>query len=131
MEKQFLKKAISIFSRGQLCAFQFEASHHQDYPVMCMRWKLSGYDAWRKREPSQHRREDAELVNKIKGAFKNQRCVYGSPRIHAELHGRGIHHSIDQFEQDLTIPEVQQDAERKASLAANIHLFETMIVDIE
>lgn len=51
---------------------------------------MSGFYAWRKREPSQHRREDAELAQKIKGAFQNNRCVYGSPRIHAELQAQGI-----------------------------------------
>lgn len=52
---------------------------------------VSGYYAWHKREPSLHSREDAELANKIKGAFQSNRCVYGSPRIHAELHAQGIH----------------------------------------
>jgi putative transposase len=60
--------------------------------VMChvLEVSVSGYYAWRKREPSQHSREDDELANKIKGAFQSNRCVYGSPRIHAELHARGI-----------------------------------------
>ena len=74
--------------------FQFEASHHQEYPVatMCrvLEVSVSGYYAWHKREPSLHSREDAELANKIKGAFQSNRCVYGSPRIHAELHAQGI-----------------------------------------
>ncbi len=52
---------------------------------------VSGYYAWRKREPSQHCREDAELAKKIKSAFQSNRCVYGSPRIHAELHAQGLH----------------------------------------
>jgi putative transposase len=56
---------------------------------------VSGFYAWRKREPSQHRREDAELAHKIQGAFQSNRCVYrgacGSPRIHAQLHAQGIH----------------------------------------
>jgi len=42
-----------------------------------------------------------------------------------------IQHYIDQFEQDLTMPEVQHDTERKASLEAKMHLLETIIVDIE
>lgn len=75
--------------------FQFMAEHHQDYPVatMCraLEVSVSGYYAWCKREPSQHSREDAELANKIKTAFQSNRCVYGSPRIHAELHAQGVH----------------------------------------
>ncbi len=71
------------------------AEHQQEYPVttMCrvLEVSVSGYYAWRKREPSQHRREDAELADKIRAAFQSNRCVYGSPRIHAELHAQGLH----------------------------------------
>ena len=70
------------------------AEHHQEYPVatMCrvLEVSVSGYYAWHKRDPSLHSREDAELANKLKGAFQSNRCVYGSPPIHAELHAQGI-----------------------------------------
>ena len=61
--------------------------------VMCcaLEVSVSGFYAWRKRKPSQHSREDAELAGKIKTAFQSNRCVYGSPRIHAELQAQGIH----------------------------------------
>ena len=52
---------------------------------------VSGFYAWGKREPSQHSREDAQLAEKVKATFQSHRCVYGSPRIHAELHAQGIH----------------------------------------
>ncbi len=75
--------------------FQFMAEHQRDYPVttMCcaLEVSVSGYYAWRKREPSQHCREDAELADKICVVFQSTRCVYGSPRIHAELHAQGLH----------------------------------------
>ncbi len=71
------------------------AEHHQEYPVatMCrvLEVSVSGSYAWHKREPSLHSREDAELANKIKGAFQSNRCVSGSPRLHAELQAQGIH----------------------------------------
>lgn len=71
------------------------ADHHQEYSVtvMCeaLEVSVSGYYAWCKREPSQHSREDAELAEKITTTFQKKRCVYGSPRIHAELHAQGIH----------------------------------------
>jgi transposase InsO family protein len=74
---------------------QFMAEHQRDYPVttMCraLEVSVSGYYAWRKREPSQHYREDAELADKICVVFQSNRCVYGSPRIHAELHAQGLH----------------------------------------
>ena len=39
---------------------------------------------------SQHNREDGQLAEKVKAAFQANRCVYGSPRVHAELHAQGI-----------------------------------------
>jgi putative transposase len=51
---------------------------------------VSGFYAWRKREPSQHCREDAKLAEQINVTFQANRGVYGSPRVHADLHARGI-----------------------------------------
>ena len=51
---------------------------------------VSGYYAWCKRPPSEHSRKDAELTEHVKIIFQANRGVYGSPRIHAELHGQGI-----------------------------------------
>jgi len=74
--------------------YQFIAEHCGDYPVtlMCcvLEVSISGYYAWHKREPSQHSREEATLAAKVATAFKHNRGVYGSPRIHAELHAEGI-----------------------------------------
>lgn len=36
-------------------------------------------------------REDAQLAEKVKTAFQDNRCVYGSPRVHAELRAQGLH----------------------------------------
>jgi putative transposase len=75
--------------------YQFMAEHRHDYPItlMCrvLEVSVSGYYAWSKRLPSQHSREDAQLAEQVKTAFQANRCVYGSPRIHAELHAQGIH----------------------------------------
>jgi transposase len=35
-EREILKKAISIFSRGQGCAYQFVAEHQGEYPIALM-----------------------------------------------------------------------------------------------
>ena len=70
------------------------SEHQRDYPVttMCraLEVSVSGYYAWRKREPSQHSREDAKLGQQVKAAFQASRQVYGSPRIHAELKALGV-----------------------------------------
>ena len=46
---------------------------------------VSGYYAWRKREPSQHQQTDEALLHAIQAAYKAGRGVYGSPRVHAAL----------------------------------------------
>lgn len=73
--------------------FQFIAQHQQEYPVtvMCeaLEVSVSGYYAWRQREPSQHAREDALLAETITRAFRSHRSVYGSPRVHAEVQAQG------------------------------------------
>jgi len=50
----------------------------------------SGYYAWRKREPSQRKRDDERLGKLIEDAYQNNRQVYGSPRLHAELKEQGV-----------------------------------------
>lgn len=51
---------------------------------------VSGYYAWHKRVPSDRVREDGRLCERISDIFVANRCVYGSPRIHAELRALGI-----------------------------------------
>ena len=75
--------------------YQFIEEHRREYPVslLCetLDVSVSGYYPWRKRPMSQHNREDGHLAEKVKAAFQANRCVYGSPRVHAELHAQGIH----------------------------------------
>jgi transposase InsO family protein len=74
--------------------YQFIEEHRQEYPVslLCetLDVSVSGYSAWQKRPMSQRTREDGKLAEKVKMAFQANRCVYGSPRVHAELHAHGI-----------------------------------------
>jgi putative transposase len=74
--------------------YQFIAEHRHEYAITTkcrvLEVSVSGYYAWSKREPSQHSREDAQLAEQVKMAYQANRCVYGSPRIHAELHAQGI-----------------------------------------
>ncbi len=75
--------------------YQFIAAYRQEYPIttMCrvLEVSVSGYYAWHQRAPSLHSREDAQLAEKVKMAFQDNRCVYGSPRVHAELRAQGLH----------------------------------------
>lgn len=47
---------------------------------------VSGYYAWRTRQPSQHQQTDRELLTAIQATYQASRGLYGSPRIHAALH---------------------------------------------
>ena len=52
---------------------------------------VSGYYAWRSREPSQRQQTDTQLLEHIQTAYQAGRGVYGSPRIHAALQEQGLH----------------------------------------
>ena len=75
--------------------FPFIAEHSQQYPIrlLCQAFEVSesGFYAWRHREPNAQKREDARLSAEIQQIFLEHRQVYGSPRIHAVLKGRGVH----------------------------------------
>jgi putative transposase len=75
--------------------YSFIAAHQKEFPVIRMCQVLnvseSGYYAWCKREPSQRKREDESLGKRIEDAYHDNRQVYGSPRLHAELKEQGVH----------------------------------------
>lgn len=52
---------------------------------------VSGYYAWRTREPSQHQQTDEALLQAIQAVYQTGRGLYGSPRVHAALRRQGIH----------------------------------------
>lgn len=50
---------------------------------------VSGYYAWRHRPKSHRRQADEQLTARIEQVSQANRCVSGSPRIHAELREQG------------------------------------------
>lgn len=64
-----------------------ERAHGANVSLMCGLLGVSeaGYYAWRTRPPSDRMLSDAWLLSKIKQIHAENRQVYGSPRIHAEL----------------------------------------------
>ena len=74
--------------------YSFIAAHQNEFPIIRMCQVLnvseSGYYAWCKREPSQRKREDEHLGKRIEDAYHDNRQVYGSPRLHAELKEQGV-----------------------------------------
>jgi len=73
--------------------YRFIDEHKRRWPVRLLCEALgicpSGYYAWRQRSPSaQQQRHDALLVE-IRAIHAEVKQRYGSPRLHAELNGRG------------------------------------------
>ena len=64
-----------------------------DVTVLCSLLKVSrsGFYAWTRRPPSARAVADAVLTEQIRSAFDDNRKVYRSPRIHAELADVGVH----------------------------------------
>jgi len=50
----------------------------------------SGYYAWRDRPASERSRANEQLVERIRQVYHDARCVYGAPRIHAELRAQQV-----------------------------------------
>jgi putative transposase len=70
-------------------AFRFIAAEkaHCSVKTMCRVLGVSraGFYAWLERKPSARARQDEELTCRIREIHRENRGVYGSPRIHAEL----------------------------------------------
>ena len=75
--------------------FQFIRDQSEGFQIrrMCrvLEVSASGYYAWLNRPESSRARENRRLVVEIKAIHKENRGVYGSPRIQAELKDREIH----------------------------------------
>jgi putative transposase len=69
--------------------FAFIAAKKAEHPVKTMCRVLgvsrSGYHAWQRRRPCRRALEDERLTERIREIHKDNRRVYGSPRVHAEL----------------------------------------------
>jgi putative transposase len=69
--------------------FGFIAAQKAQHSVktMCrvLEVSRSGFHAWARREPSARAVSDERLTERIREIHALNRCVYGSPRIHAEL----------------------------------------------
>jgi putative transposase len=69
--------------------FSFIKEHRQRWPVaaICRVLKVSrsGFFAWLKRPASKRQRRRQELIEKIRAAHRENRELYGSPRVHRAL----------------------------------------------
>jgi putative transposase len=74
--------------------FKLIDAERASYPVAVLCRMLgvskSGYYAWRGRPPSERRRQDALLDEKVREIHSRSRETYGYPRVHAELRSLGV-----------------------------------------
>ena len=74
--------------------FKLIDAQRASYPVAVLCRMLgvskSGYYAWRGRPPSERRRQDTLLIEKIREIHSRSRETYGYPRVHAELRSLGV-----------------------------------------
>ncbi len=70
-------------------AYRFIAAEKANYPISSMSRMLgvnrTAYHRWEGRAPSQRALQDAFLLKRIREIHRDNRGVYGAPRIHAEL----------------------------------------------
>lgn len=73
--------------------FIFIREHAEEFPIRTMCRVLgvsrSGYYDWLKRPESQRSRDDRRLKVRIRTIYQQNRCRYGSPRVHRTLRRRG------------------------------------------
>ncbi len=86
------REELVAFRQGErdpVSAFRFIAAEKAHYSVktMCRVLGVSraGFYAWLERKPSARARQDEELTRRVREIHTDNRGVYGSPRIHAEL----------------------------------------------
>jgi putative transposase len=73
--------------------YQFIAEHAIIYPVtrqcQVLEVAISGYYAWRQQQTRKRQQADGALLAAIEAIYHQNRRLYGSPRIHAELKKAG------------------------------------------
>src|SRR3954463_7540430 len=86
------QKSRGLLREGQgdpAMIFRFIAAKKAEHSIKTMCRVLgvsrSGFHAWENRAPSRREREDERLLQRIREIHEDNRRVYGSPRIHAEL----------------------------------------------
>jgi transposase InsO family protein len=79
----------------------------------------SGYYAWRDRPLSERTQVNQELVTEIRAIHAESRQTYGSPRIHAELFGRGFQVSKNRVTRLMRAEDIRSKRKRKRKITTN------------
>ncbi len=70
----------------------YQARNRRSVPTMCRVFEVSasGYYAWLRRSPSQHRQDDILLGDRLEALHLQSRSTYGRPRLRQDLHDEGF-----------------------------------------
>ncbi len=103
IERDILKKAVSIFSKSERATGAANIRVHEKAPIyvcrarhpvgkMCKAFKVSrsGYYQWFNRKPSARQVDKQSILQLIREMHKESKGRYGSPKITRELHKRRI-----------------------------------------
>jgi putative transposase len=77
-------------SRYRFVAAEKAATHSASRACAVLEVSRSAYYAWSKQTPSERKRRDAELSERIACIHRESRGTYGAPRVHAVLRRDGV-----------------------------------------
>lgn len=83
----------------------------------------SAYYAWRRRPKSQREHENDRILGQIKDIYRESRCLYGSPRITAELRDRGIVCNHKRISRLMRVNHIQAKTKKKFRIKTSKHDF--------
>ena len=100
-ERDILKKAVAIFSKGTESIYRFIEGHRTEFPVqeMCrvLSVSRSGYYKWQGHIPSKCKERRAQLDAEIKRIFNEHKERIGSPKMKRELEANGIYSGKESY----------------------------------
>jgi transposase InsO family protein len=97
--------------------YQFMGENRDVYKVKIMsevlRVSRSGYYAWKGRQPSSRQKGNQEVLGYIREAHRNSRCLYGSPRITAELNEQGFRYGKNRVARVMRVNGIRAEVKKK------------------
>jgi len=103
--------------------FEFIDLHRSEFRVakMCRSLEVSrsAYYAWKKRPESARQLENETLFEKIKDIYHQSRCLYGSPRITAELKAQGMVYNHKRVTRLMRVGSIHAKTRKKFKVTTN------------
>jgi len=88
---------------------------------MCQSLEVSrsAYYAWKSRPKSKRELDNATFFEKIKDIYQQSRCLYGSPRITAELRAQGTSYNHKRVARLMRVSDIQARTRKKFKVTTN------------